>query len=135
MGSGAFGDNDPVDVVEIGSASLEMGSFTPVKVLGCLSMIDDGELDWKVIAISSADEHADKINDVTDIETFYPGTVSGIREWFRWYKTPDGKPTNGFGHGERALGADEAKAVIEETNSFYKKLLAGETEAGGLWLK
>jgi len=46
---GAFGDNDPVDVVEIGAASLPMGSFTPVKVLGCLSMIDDGERDWKVI--------------------------------------------------------------------------------------
>ena len=45
---GAFGDDDPVDVVEIGAASLAMGSFTPVKVLGCLSMIDDGELDWKV---------------------------------------------------------------------------------------
>ena len=44
---GAFGDDDPVDVVEIGEAALEMGSFTPVKVLGCLSMIDDGELDWK----------------------------------------------------------------------------------------
>ena len=46
---GAFGDSDPVDVVEIGAASLAMGSFTPVKVLGCLSMIDDGKLDWKVI--------------------------------------------------------------------------------------
>lgn len=171
---GAFGDDDPVDVVEIGAASLAMGSFTPVKVLGCLSMIDDGELDWKVpfpnlkstttptrtrmvsqtvlfgisahhlqgmhcgcriarlmfltfisffrstnssqmssqiIAIAASDEHADKINDVGDIEEYYPGTVSGIREWFRWYKTPDGKPVNGFGHGEAALGADEAKKV------------------------
>merc|ERR1711988_1065175 len=129
-----MGDNDPVDVVEIGSASLAMGSFTPVKVLGCLSMIDDGELDWKVIAINAADEHADKINDVEDIEAYYPGTVSGIREWFRWYKTPDGKPVNGFGHEEKALGAAAAKEVIAETNGFYKKLLAGETEAGKLWV-
>jgi len=131
---GAFGDNDPVDVVEIGAASLAMGSFTPVKVLGCLSMIDDGELDWKVIAINSADEHASAINDVDDIEKYYPGTVSGIREWFRWYKTPDGKPVNGFGHGEKALGAAETKKVIEETNGHYKKLLAGETDAGKLWI-
>merc|ERR1719408_815854 len=112
---GAFGDDDPVDVVEIGAGSLEMGSFTPVKVLGCLSMIDDGELDWKVIAVNAADEHAAEMNDVDDIEKFYPGTVSGIREWFRWYKTPDGKPVNGFGHGERALGAAAAKEVIAET--------------------
>mmetsp|Transcript_72855 Transcript_72855/g.133234 ORF Transcript_72855/g.133234 Transcript_72855/m.133234 type:complete len:304 (-) Transcript_72855:307-1218(-) len=131
---GAFGDNDPVDVVEIGAASLAMGSFTPVKVLGCLSMIDDGELDWKVIAINAKDEKAGEINDVDDIEKFYPGTVSGIREWFRWYKTPDGKPVNGFGHGEKALGAAETKKVIEETNGHYKKLLAGETDAGKLWV-
>jgi len=131
---GAFGDDDPVDVVEIGAASLEMGSFTPVKVLGCLSMIDDGELDWKVIAINSADEHAASINDVDDIEKFYPGTVSGIREWFRWYKTPDGKPVNGFGHDEKALNAAATKEVIAETNGFYKKLLSGETDAGKLWI-
>merc|ERR1719326_2074437 len=65
---GAFGDNDPVDVVEIGEASLEMGSFTPVKVLGCLSMIDDGELDWKVIAVAKSDPKAAEMNDVGDIE-------------------------------------------------------------------
>merc|ERR1712070_253507 len=122
------------DVVEIGAASLAMGSFTPVKVLGCLSMIDDGELDWKVIAINSADEHVAEINDVDDIEKFYPGTVSGIREWFRWYKTPDGKPVNGFGHGERALNAAETKAVIAETHGFYKALVDGKVDAGKLWI-
>merc|ERR1719380_538463 len=52
----------------------------------------DGELDWKVIAISKSDPNFAKINDVDDIEKVYPGTVSGIRDWFRWYNTPDGKP-------------------------------------------
>jgi len=132
---GAFGDDDPVDVVEIGAASLAMGSFTPVKVLGCLSMIDDGELDWKVIALNSADPHFDSINDVDEIEEYYPGTVSGIREWFRWYKTPDDKPVNGFGHGERALNAAETKKVIAETNGHYKALIEGKTDGGKLWLK
>ena len=37
--------------------------------------------------------------------------------------------------GVRARGAPQAKEVIEETNGFYKKLIAGETEAGKLWLK
>ena len=88
-----------------------------------------------MIAISAADEHAKDINDVGDIEKYYPGTVSGIREWFRWYKTPDGKPVNAFGHGERALSAAEAKAVIAETHDHYRALLAGEAEAGDLWLR
>ena len=155
---GAFGDNDPLDVVEIGARALAMGSVTPVKVLGCLSMLDDGELDWKVIVIAQGDVHFDEINDIGDIEKCYPGTptplrlgastpsptlptpgrtgtVSGIREWFRWYKTPDGKPINAFGHGERALGAAEAKAVVAETHRHYLALLAGEAEPGKLWIK
>ena len=60
---GCFGDDDPIDVVEIGASALEAGSVTPVKPLGVLAMIDDGELDWKVIAINAADEHADAIDD------------------------------------------------------------------------
>ena len=130
---GAFGDNDPVDVVEIGEAALAMGSFTPVKVLGVLSMLDDGELDWKVLAIAASDPHADKINDVDDVEKYYPGTVSGVREWFRWYKTPDGKPVNGYGHGERALPAADAKKAIAETNAHYKAAAAGTADKGKLW--
>jgi inorganic pyrophosphatase len=46
-----FGDNDPIDVVEIGSKALAMGTVVEVKPLGVIAMIDDGELDWKVIYI------------------------------------------------------------------------------------
>ena len=46
------GDNDPVDVVEIGSRTLEQGGVYPVKPLGVFAMIDDGELDWKVLPAS-----------------------------------------------------------------------------------
>jgi inorganic pyrophosphatase len=48
----AQGDNDPVDVVEIGSRTLEHGGVYPVKPLGVFAMIDDGELDWKVLPTS-----------------------------------------------------------------------------------
>ena len=43
-----FGDDDPIDVVEIGSKALAMGTVAEVKPLGVIAMIDDGELDWKV---------------------------------------------------------------------------------------
>ncbi|CAJ1439859.1 unnamed protein product [Effrenium voratum] len=94
------GDNDPVDVVEIGSEALPQGAVEPVKVLGVLAMIDDGELDWKVIGIRVADKLASELNDIDDVEAKCPGVISGIREWFRWYKTPDGKPLNAFGFEE-----------------------------------
>ena len=39
-----------------------------VKPLAVLAMIDDGELDWKVIAIKSDDPKASSVNDVEDVE-------------------------------------------------------------------
>lgn len=43
-----IGDNDPLDVVEIGSRRLATGGVYAVKPLAVLAMIDEGELDWKV---------------------------------------------------------------------------------------
>ena len=129
------GDNDPVDVVEIGSKALPTGTVATVKVLGVLAMIDDGELDWKVIAINSEDPLASSLNDINDVESKLPGTVSGIREWFRWYKTPDDKPLNKFGFDEKALPKKVALEVIAETHEFYNKLKKGATDKGKLWIK
>lgn len=51
-----------------------------MKVLGVLAMIDDGELDWKVIAIHTADPLAKELNDISDVEAKLPGTVSGKQQ-------------------------------------------------------
>ena len=120
------GDNDPVDVVEIGSVALAMGSVTPVKPVGVYAMIDDGELDWKVIAISTSDPKAKDINDVADVEKHFPGELEKIRVWFRDYKTPDGKPQNKFGLDDKCMDKAYTMGVIEETHEFYKALKSGK---------
>jgi inorganic pyrophosphatase len=117
-----FGDNDPVDVVEIGTRAHGQGELVKVKVLGVLAMIDDGELDWKMIAISEDDPMAAKLNDISDVESQMPGVTSGIREWFRWYKTPDGKPLNAFGFDEKVLDKTAAVEIIKETHGYWEKL-------------
>lgn len=109
-------------------------SLSQVKVLGVLAMIDDGELDWKVVAINSEDPLAAKLNDVADVEKNCPGVLSGIREWFRWYKTPDDKPLNGFGFDEKWLDKKHALEVIEETHGYWSNLKAGKTDKGKLWI-
>jgi inorganic pyrophosphatase len=48
------GDNDPIDVLEIGTRQLKAGEIVPVKVLGILALIDDSETDWKVCLCSDA---------------------------------------------------------------------------------
>lgn len=63
-----------MDVVEISSTQLAMGGVYQVKCVGAYAMIDDGELDWKVIAINTADPLAEKINDVEDVERCRPAS-------------------------------------------------------------
>lgn len=73
-----YGDNDPVDVVEIGSKALPTGTICKIKILGAIAMIDDGELDWKMVGISVEDPLSSLLNDIADVDRNHPGTLSGI---------------------------------------------------------
>ncbi|KAH7432088.1 hypothetical protein KP509_07G007500 [Ceratopteris richardii] len=131
---GAFGDNDPVDVVEIGQRSAIIGEVMKVKPLAAFALIDDGELDWKIIVISADDPKAALVNDEKDVEKYFPGTLRAIRDWYRDYKIPDGKPANKFGFDNKAVGKIYALKVIRETNQLWKNLMTRFASAGRLSL-
>ncbi|KAF9981051.1 Inorganic pyrophosphatase [Mortierella antarctica] len=92
----ARGDNDPLDVCEIGEQVGYTGQIKQVKVLGVMALLDEGETDWKVIVIDVTDPLANKLNDIEDVERHLPGFIRATNEWFRIYKIPDGKPENQF---------------------------------------
>lgn len=62
---GYGGDDDPVDVVDISSFSVPTGSVIVCKPLAALAMIDDGEVDWKVIVINAKDPIASQVGPTT----------------------------------------------------------------------
>jgi inorganic pyrophosphatase len=66
-----------VDVVEIGGTQLTSGSVYRVKPLGAYAMIDDGELDWKIICVCVNDPLADKLHDIEDVERYATQAVLG----------------------------------------------------------
>eukprot|EP00494_Astrolonche_serrata_P024361 UN24619 len=93
------GDDDPIDVVEISNDPMPMGRVVPLKVLGIVGLIDEGETDWKIIGINRENPLAAKLNSFEDIDKVCGDKVrSGIIEWFKMYKTTDGKPENTFFH-------------------------------------
>ena len=51
----AKGDNDPLDVCEIGEQVAKPGDVKQVKVLGVMALLDEGETDWKIIVIDVND--------------------------------------------------------------------------------
>ena len=55
--TGYPGDNDPLDVCEIGIRQIGTGVVRAVKVLGVLAMIDDDETDWKVVVRVASNQY------------------------------------------------------------------------------
>jgi nucleosome-remodeling factor subunit len=119
----AKGDNDPIDVCEIGSLTLKRGQVVPVKVLGVMALIDDGETDWKLIVIKADDPMASKLNDIEDVEQHMPGLMKATHDWFKIYKIPDGKPANAFAFNGQAKNAEFARKIINETHDQWRELM------------
>lgn len=122
----ARGDNDPIDVIEIGEGIAKRGEVKQVKVLGVMAMLDEGETDWKVMAIDTKDPMADKVNDVKDVEKLYPGLIGATRNWFKIYKIPDGKPENTFAFDGECKNKSYANTIVAETHDAWKRLIKGE---------
>lgn len=81
--TGCKGDNDPIDVLEIGSRIAKRGEVVQVKVLGIVALIDEGETDWKVITIDINDPKANDLNDIGDVDKQFPGLLKATIEWFK----------------------------------------------------
>ena len=74
-------------------------------------MLDEGETDWKVIAIDVNDPLAPQLSDIGDVEKHMPGFLRATVEWFKLYKVPDGKPENHFAFNGEAKDREFAHQV------------------------
>jgi len=122
----ANGDNDPLDICEIGHSVAHTGQVKQVKVLGCLALLDEGETDWKVIAIDVTDPLASELHDIEDVEKKMPGFLKATEEWFRIYKIPDGKPENKFAFNGEAKNKAYTLKVIKGAHDAWKALIQGK---------
>ena len=121
--SGAKGDGDPIDVIELGETPLAIGTVIQAKILGSLELIDEGETDHKIIMIRSTDPHFSQVNNMADLEHFKPGITAKLDDWLISYKTSDGKPLNKL-TSNTPTQPQEAAAVVEEVSRFYQQLIA-----------
>ncbi|XP_053317503.1 inorganic pyrophosphatase 2, mitochondrial [Spea bombifrons] len=129
------GDNDPIDVCEIGSKVCSRGDVIQVKALGVLALIDEGEMDWKIIAINIDDPEADKFNDIGDVRKYKPGYLEATVDWLRSYKVPDGKPENQFGFNGEFKDQTFAVDVIKTTHNYWKDMVHKKSDQGEIECK
>uniref|UniRef100_A0A1A8MW37 inorganic diphosphatase n=1 Tax=Nothobranchius pienaari TaxID=704102 RepID=A0A1A8MW37_9TELE len=130
--TGCCGDNDPIDICDIGNKVCSRGDVIKVKVLGTLALIDEGETDWKVIVINTEDPEAASFNNIDDVRQLKPGYLEATVDWFKRYKVPDGKPENQFAFNGEFKNRDFAIKTVKSTHEFWKSLMSTKTNAGEL---
>jgi len=131
--NGTKGDNDPLDVMELGSKACKVGEVKTVKVLGDLELIDQGELDHKILVIDAADPLAARLNTAADLLTVMPGVTELLVEWLKMYKTTDGKAVNELA-SDTPKDSAAAAAVVAECHESWKALKARGAGTTGFWL-
>ena len=116
---GLRGDGDPLDIVEIGETPMPAGGVAEVKILGAFCLIDQGEVDWKLLALSTDRAESQQFACISELPQ---ERVQKVVDWFRTYKTFEGKEENRIGCGGRILTRKEALEVIDECHHHWRKL-------------
>jgi len=97
-------------------------------------LIDQDELDWKILCINEEEAHQ---RNISNVEEFLKGEGShtkAIVEWFRTIKVPDGKKPNKFGFNEGIVPQERVLKIIDECNEEYKGLKQMKNNGFGFWL-
>uniref|UniRef100_A0A8C9Q2K3 inorganic diphosphatase n=1 Tax=Spermophilus dauricus TaxID=99837 RepID=A0A8C9Q2K3_SPEDA len=111
---------------------LSPGEVIHVKILGILALIDEGETDWKLIAINANDPEASKFHDIDDVRKFKPGYLEATINWLTYYKVPEGKPENKFAFNGEFKNKAFALEVIKSTHECWKAMLMKKCDRGAI---
>ena len=106
-------DGDALDVLVICSDPTFPGCVVPARVLGYLSMIDGGKLDYKIITVVDCDP---RYENITEIEHLSPFVLKEIANFFANYKVLQGISVEVGDY----QGREEAMKIIEECRQAYK---------------
>ncbi|MBE6932268.1 MAG: inorganic diphosphatase [Ruminococcaceae bacterium] len=107
-------DGDALDILVICSDATFPGCIVPARVLGYLDMIDNGKLDYKLIAVVDCDPRYDHYQQIEDINPF---VLKEIANFFANYKVLQGVSVEvGNYHN-----AEEALKIIEESKKAFRE--------------
>ena len=105
------GDGDPLDILSIGPVA-QSGELIKCRIIGVLKLLDRGEQDDKLIAISK-NSTLSNIKTLEDLKLKYPGILEIIETWFSNYKGPNKIKSQGFKSIQDAITILE-KAQLEK---------------------
>ncbi len=105
------GDGDPLDILVLGPPE-KRGAVVKSKIIGVLYLLDRGEQDDKLIAVSANSKLYD-VNSINELNEKYKGVSEIIQLWFSNYKGPGKLVSKGF--GDRS----EAEEILQSAITDY----------------
>ncbi len=106
-------DNDPLDVLVLCQETIVPMTLVRCYPIGVVKMIDNDQVDEKIIAIPFGDP---SMNHYTDISQLPEHRFDEIRHFFRVYKSLEGKDTE----VSDVLGREDAMKIISDCIASYK---------------
>jgi len=76
-------DGDPLDILILATEPTYPGCIVPSRIIGYLTMSDNGKEDYKLISVVDCDPRFDDINDLEHVSSF---TLKEIKNFFENYK-------------------------------------------------
>ncbi len=107
-------DGDPLDVVILAADSVFPMTLITARPIGVMTMIDQDELDYKVIAVGISDPEYSTYHDVHELPKH---RMAVIRRFFEDYKTLENKRVA----VDDILSALHAVPVIEKALATYRE--------------
>lgn len=123
--TGLVGDNDPIDVLQLNSKPCRRGVVQRVRVLGALALVDSGETDWKLLVVDVDDSSELEARTWHKVDDIPADRVGEIRDWFRKYKTAEGKTENIFALGGKIVDEIQALRTAKRTHQHWRDLVDG----------
>ena len=121
--TGLGGDNDPVDVLQLNERPCARGELQRVRVLGALALVDGGETDWKLLVVDADDAATNATRTLSDL---LPARIDEVREWFRHYKTAEGKPLNKYAFDGRPVDASHVRSFLIINDAIHHRPCASQ---------
>jgi inorganic pyrophosphatase len=126
-----YGDNDPLDVIEISPVMELLGFENPskelvngkvplgCKILGSFCLIDQDETDWKMILLEKTLAEKTGVNDIDSLKRIVPGYVEYLVHCFKFMKYQEGKKVNHIEFGEKIFDVGETTDIIRHYHQEY----------------
>ncbi len=109
-------DKDPLDIVVLSQIEIVPMCLVSAKVIGVMHMIDNGEMDDKIIAVAENDMSVNHINDISELPSHF---FKELKNFFEDYKKLENKTVK----IEEFQNAETARKVVEQAMKDYKKYI------------